>query len=444
MKINKFVYVAVAVIMMMAISKAGGRDDKQSGLKPIKLFERDGECFSIGWKAVSGAPRTQQEWEKALPRLFMPANPAVEGKEEHPLYAELFEKYPLLTKRQREVDQDKSLVSMGRGLRHANPLYQMRDRWIRARRGGDFHEMDMDGRIIRRSRISSLLEMHLYGKNRIDIRAMISAEWQSFTERVKQKVSELDDLEMSIPAFEPPIYKHPSADFRHAQLFYINGSFYSVYGDTQVAKHVSIEGHPDHLGARRYAENLLYAYSEELPPALQSCGVDGHAFIWLADIEGHMVFFDTKSKEFIQEVVVFEDATSILIPENNLSFSVFVFKEDNDIFQEYHIEVGADPVVEKGNRSISPNVQMVLYSDGDKIVYVTSEEAVIITEDSPDGRSMCLNLPEKKRIMEGVYLPEFSKVCLLIADKPQDPDCVFDVREQSWETKRIHQLNLSD
>jgi hypothetical protein len=387
-----------------------------TGAYPFNLFDRDGKCFVItteprslsAMKQFVGVD-TNKPIELRLPKLEGVPATYIDNLEKNPQFAPRLKKFPALTKRQREMDGPPSNRS-GRLFSDVRPIYQMYDQFI----GGgislsaELYEVDMNGNKIR---------------------------------------SPLGALTVA-PYGRPPMgkltpYKHPKADLIKPILVYIDGQYYSVYGDTQVAQHVPAEAYPDSLAALRYAGNPLFACSEELPPALQSCGVGSNGVIWLVDEEGHIAFFSTKTKEFIQEVSTVDGVIRILIPRENLSASLFAFSDAKKVLQEYHVEIGAKPSIATttNSRSLPAEALQVCYCDREKIVFVTAAAVIVQGAGKEGTRATHVEMTDNEQIIEGVYLPQLNKVCLLLAKKPKNEDYPNEIG-RSWQTMRTIQLSL--
>ena len=188
-----------------------------------------------------------------------------------PAYRALFAKHPELSGRQRQLEQRFGSVGDALGW-DSQPIGQAFDRWIGAGHGSSsFHVADRQG----------------------------GPEPMSF--------GTLLPREMRWPPMgvHDPDYRQPRADFVKPALLSIGDTFFSVYGDCQVAEHIPVktETGEKQLGAMCYAGNLLYAVSEELPPAMQSCGVYGNRMIWVGDLEGHVVLYLAKERKYVRKVV---------------------------------------------------------------------------------------------------------------------------------------------
>jgi len=223
----------------------------------------------------------------------------------------------------------------------------------------------------------------------------------------------------------PDDYVQLRADLAKAMLFHIEGAYYSIYGDCQVAKHVLIEGasEPGTLAALRYAGNPLYACSEELPPPLQSCGFDKDGVIWLADGEGHIALFRTKTLDFLQKCVTIGESTRILIPRNNQSQSVFAFDEKKSVFHEHRIDAEGKASAMSNGLVLPKETEMILFSDDSRVIFLTADSTIVSGRDT-DGKkgktySVPLKLGKTDKVWEGLYSAREDKIALLVGPIPQ-------------------------
>ena len=261
-----------------------------------------------------------------------------------------------------------------------------------------------------------------------------------------------------VGAYEPD-YRQPSADLIKAFLFNISGKEFSVYGDTQIAEHVLLPNPKGQKGARRYAGNPIYAASEELPPGLQTCGVDANGNIWMADIEGHIAFFNTTTKEYTPKTLMIGGTTKLRIPRENASGSVFVFDDKENRYQEHAASPGGNAVAK--DRHVPADTVQILFCNAQKIVYVTNAEVVLQARDVKDSRRLALGIEKghpspldddglwmvpvspNEKVVEGVYVDTIGEVALLIAKIPRNETYLEDVQD-SWKTMRVELLDLND
>ena len=249
-----------------------------------------------------------------------------------------------------------------------------------------------------------------------------------------------------------PDYRQPSSDLSKAYLFQTDGRFFSIYGDTQLAEHVPLLDYPGRKGALRYAGNPLYAVSKELPPGLQTCGIDEKGVIWLADVEGHVAFFNINTKEFEPTTVNFHDVLKLKIPRDNFSSSIFVWNNASKMYVEKVL--APDRTVTSKQRELPADTVQVLHSDSSKVVYVTHEEAVLMSYNATESRRVKFSTthiqpPERElknrmltpdiKVMEGVYFEKSREVAALIANRPNNESYLWDVRA-SW--KNMHLITV--
>ena len=406
------VFRAVAAGILLYASVAAAQTPDKDDMRMINLFERDGSCFVVGWKPAPldapGKPMNEVIPFSALPQLKAVPAGSISRLEGVPYYAETFRRYPDLVKRQRQLDGPDPQRAFD-GFTGATPLYQMFDQWLGARPPDvDYFEIDMDARKAK-SRLG-VLSLHPYS--------------------------------------EPPMgvmrpYKQPRADLAKPVLLCIDGRYYSIYGDCQVAQHVHVKGFPDNLAALRYAGNPIYACSEELPPVLQSCGVDKEGVIWVADMEGHIAFFSTGASEFVRKWAVVEGARRVLIPRNNQSQSVFALDAEKGVFQEYHVEGGGKVNAPAAPRVLPSETKHILHCDADQVVFLTADRALTWVRNADDRKqSISLKLGKEETVWEGIYLAKTNQACLLVGPVPQalGKNAEYGVLEEtrkSWDQMRF-------
>ena len=328
-----------------------------------------------------------------------------------PAYRALFAKHPELSGRQRQLEQRFGSVGDALGW-NSQPIGQAFDRWIGAGHGSSsFHVADRQG----------------------------GTEPMSFGTLLPR------DMRWPPMGVYDPDYRQPRADFVKPALLSIDGTFYSVYGDCQVAEHIPVktETGEKQLGAMCYAGNLLYAASEELPPAMQSCGVYRDRMIWVGDLEGHVVLYLAKERKYVRKVVTVAGAERLLIPRRNDTGSVFTFDARRKVFREHLVESpDSDPVVRRGRRELPGDVRQILFCD-ERSVVVCSEKEILV-RDAPDAdlRRQAVDIRPDEMIVEGVYLPQKREICLLIGRKVvPDNFNVLEVRK-SWQDMRPIWLEL--
>lgn len=400
----------LAIVAICAMPSSGAPDGNQNDrLQPTNLYARYGECF-----VVSATYSEPIEAPVQLPRLEGVPVGNMGRLEQRPEYAARFREYPLLAKRQRELEADREasiLFLLDRQL----PIYQIFDQWIGAPEGGlKYYETDARG-------LTKRLDLGLL--------RIAAAPYRQPTMGIQP----------------PADYKQPRADLVKPLLFFVNGDYYSVYGDCQLARHVPVEGAPDRPAAFRYAGNPLYACSQELPPGLQSCGVDNEGHIWLVDFEGHIAFFNTKTLEFGQKCAVIDGVKEVLIPRDNQSRSMFAFSKDAGAFQEFRLDADEKVVTPAMRRTLPAAATHVLYCDDEIVVFLTSDTAVLVTRGAE--RSVALGIEKAEKVWEGLFLPTTGDVCLLVAPFPLAdahlPEAAkLEETEKSWNNMRLIRVSV--
>lgn len=397
----------LALMLAICCSIASADNQRRDSLRPVNLVERNGKCVVIAWKPspwIQGRPVKQAI---PLPKLEGVFASAIERMEANPRFAEDLQKYPDLLERQRQLDAaDPGFFARFGGV-PVTPLVQMFDRWL----GGTAFSRDYYEIADTETPIKSALQI-------LTLPAYIETSFS----------------EMPLP------YRQPDADFTKPMLFFIDGKYYSVFGDCQVAKHVAIEGFPDNLAALRYAGNPLYARSETLPPALQSVGVDRGGVVWLADIEGHVAFFDTKTREFARRCAQIDGAARLLIPRANLTQSVFAFSDARQSFEEFGVEPGEKIAIPANRRTLAAGTIQVLYSGLDRLVSLTADKAVWQAEG--EERTVALPIKQGEKVWEALYLPATDEVCLLVGLFPKPLSEIHELARldecrKSWDSMRV-------
>lgn len=416
---HKSMLCTVAAAIALCSSIAGAQNPDSDDLRVINLFERNGECVVVGKKpAPFDARGNPVKPDIPLPKLKTVPTGPITRLETDPYCAETLRKYPDLRERQRRLDAANPPFAMGSLLGGpAVPLYQMFDQWLGVSSVYvEYYETNMDGKTVK---------------------------------------SPLGRL--SLPPYdEPPVgvwkpsYKQPRADLAKPILLYVNGRYYSVYGDCQLAEHVPVKGFPENLAAFRYAGNPIYACSEELPAALQSCGVDKDGVIWLADIEGHIAFFRTKTSDFAPAWATIEKAKQVLVPRNNVSQCVFALDDKTGLFQEYHVEVGGKASAPVNPRALPAEATCVLYCDAARVVFLTADKCTVRVRNGDDKEQLLSpGLGKDEKVWEGVYLSKTNEVRLLVGPVPQVPGKFPEYAElgetrKSWDHMRLLVVSTSD
>jgi hypothetical protein len=83
----------------------------------------------------------------------------------------------------------------------------------------------------------------------------------------------------------------------------------------------------------------------------------------------------------------------------------------------------------------------VCYCDREKIVFVTAAAVIVQGAGKEGTRATHVEMTDNEQIIEGVYLPQLNKVCLLLAKKPKSEDYPNEIG-RSWQTMRTIQLSL--
>ncbi len=342
----------------------------------------------------------------SLPPLKALPSSTIKHLETLPEYADTLRKFPELARRQRQLDDSAPYQKA--------PLYQMFECWIEKQYDKDYYEMNAEGEVDK-SRLGTLtLEPH-----------------------------GMPPMGVLIPN-----YKQPEADLVKPVLFCIEGRFYSVYGDCQVAGHVPIKGYPDDLAALRYAGNSLYACSKELSPPLQSCGVGKDGVIWLADLEGHVAFFRTKSTDFIRSCTAIAGAVRLLIPRDNRTDSVFAFDTEKKVFREYQVAIGEKVVVTPATLTLPSDAGQVLYSDAEQVVFLAADRVVVQPRKVGEKeRALSLGLGKNEKVWEGLCLPKTKEVAMLVGPALQLSEKLPEYSKlsetnKSWDNMRLHVVKL--
>jgi hypothetical protein len=236
-------------------------------------------------------------------------------------------------------------------------------------------------------------------------------------------------------------------------LFYIDNTYYSVYGDSSVIRHFSSDIWKDQLIAIAPSGNILFAANKERLPTLQSCGVDNNNIIWVADVEGNIVFFDTYKNIYMPYVARCADSRKLRIPRENLSTSVFAYDITQNVFIEYTIipsatdnEIVSDiqekqAILSYSPRKIPSETVQILLCDTDRIVYVTDKFAAIEFRDTSKNIKVPILLDDNELLTEGVFDEKNNKVYLLIRKKAKNEKNVFQVRD-TWNKMRLLVVNL--
>ncbi|MDX9979831.1 MAG: hypothetical protein RBU25_07250 [Lentisphaeria bacterium] len=331
--------------------------------------------------------------------------------EEIPEYAELFAKHPELHLRQKAFD---SCVAYDpdtyRGC--PSPIDQVFDRWIGGWYGWEFYHATNRAGETEEMPFGTLLPL------------------------LKR--------EPPMGIFDPD-YRQPQADFVKPFLLCIGDTFYSVYGDCQVAEHIPVktESGQRQLGAMCYAGNLLYAVSRELPPATQSCGIYQDRMVWVGDMEGYVVLYLAEERRYIRRVVIVPGVARLLIPRRNETGSLFAFDEDAKLFKEHLVESPeSNPTTKPGQRELPQDLKQILFCDSRNVVACSAREILVQTAPNARVRRQAVDMREDETIVEGVYVPQKRTVGLLIGRRV-DPSR-FNVLEvqKSWEEMRPVWIDL--
>jgi len=389
--------------MLMYCSTAAAIE-READIHMCNLYESDGDYVVVGWKAAADdAIRKAMTRQIRFPEQKRVPVGTITHLEKISEYAETLRTYPELTERQRGLDTTDpgELTERQRGLDTTDPgihfrfkdtpptpLYQMFDRCLGL---GPFSK-------------------------------------ECYVVDASRKPAKIALGPLLLPPYRfPPTgvarpYEQPTADLVKPLLFRIDGQYYSVYGDCQVAKHVPVDGVPEALAAFRYAGNPLYACSQELPPWLQSCGADTGGVIWLADGDGHIAFFRTRSLDFIQRCITVAGSARVLIPRDNRSHSVFALNTDKAVFEEYHVDPAENIGAPANAVDLPDETQYVLFSDASQVVYLTGDKALACVRHALNKekcRSVALNIGRTQKVWEGLYLDRKDEVVLLVGDVPQ-------------------------
>ncbi len=401
MKFCKF-SCAFILMSMIGLSFSFGNENIQpfdsDHFYHYNLFARGGKCFLVG---VTRRHRITPI-QPSLPSMPSVPSGRIDTQEierwkdrPSPFYTEHLSKYPELVSREKELwksESDRSTHLRRYYRPRPFPRYQAAPEWIDfgVFRGQEMYKTDLEAgemsKII--PRLGALRKGRPY---------------------FRRPVSSLTMLDV----------RQPRADMIKPFLFYAGDRFYSVYGDTQVAEHVPVEDHPEYLAALRHPGNILYGYSEELPPALQACGMDGDGYLWLADLEGHIAFFNTNTNEFIQKILRKEDADRVRIARDNCSSSVFISKGEDKEFKEYSVRISADPAFSTPTglrRRLPANTEQILYSDRNKVIAVFGEGELLKLKDR-ELQYLSSGAPHDEYIVEGLYNPDTGVASLLVAEK---------------------------
>lgn len=244
-----------------------------------------------------------------------------------------------------------------------------------------------------------------------------------------------------------PDYRQPQADFVKPFLLCIGDTFYSVYGDCQVAEHIPVktESGKRQLGAMCYAGNLLYAVSKELPPAMQSCGIYQERMVWVGDMEGHVVLYLAEERRYIRKVVTVPGVERLLIPRRNETGSLFAFDERAKLFREHLVESpDSDPATKPGQRELPQDLIQILFCDSRSVVACSAREILVQAVPDAHVRRQTVDMGEDETIIEGVYVPQKKTVGLLIGRRVVPSK--FNVLEvqKSWEEMRPVWIDLEE
>ncbi len=442
-------FFCVSILMsIVGLSFSSGNDNVQpfdsDNFYPYNLFVREGRGFLVG--VVSPAQRRMPPFD----RTSLPEMPRGGGigridtqtidrwkDRSTPFYTEHLSKYPALISREEEFWEELKVFPLsgasGKELQEKRKKLSADEKTILRQESSEAWRLIETKALPRFQAVpewvnySGVFQAEMY---EIDLR-----KWEA-----SELIPRLGALRKREPYFRRPVsvriapdVKQPRADMIKPFLFYAGNRFYSVYGDTQVAEHVTVDDHPEYLAALRHPGNILYGYSEELPPALQACGMDGNGYLWLADIEGHIAFFNTNTNEYVQEVLRKKDADRVRIARDNRSSSVFISRGYGEQFEEYSVRIGDDlaflaPPMQRAlattgefievpaNRRLPANTEQILYSNRSKVIAVVGDGGLLKLK---GGRRQYLSsgAPHDEYIVEGLYNPDTGIASLLVAKK---------------------------
>jgi hypothetical protein len=238
------------------------------------------------------------------------------------------------------------------------------------------------------------------------------------------------------------VYTPVLADTIKPKLFFHGGTYYSVYGDTQLAGHIPV-GDGNLRCAFRYAGNPIYVVTRSFPATLQSAGIDDNGIIWVADRQGNLAFFDTARNEYLSDGLSFsESAECILIPRKNLSSSLFICEKASGRFVEKTLDL---LLLQEGGttqaRHLPPNTSHVLYCSGSRLISIAGAE--IVVRDRGEVLTKRIELKANENILEAVYDEHRSEVLLLIANNTNPAHYPVETL-RSWISSRLIQVSVSD
>lgn len=411
-EIFRLVFLGTFIVGSTVMANNEKPEDK---LHVFHLVERNGSCIAIGCNIVPVGSEDHRKLKKSNESVHMRQletipRSRIKNKNDDPKLNEKKKKFRKLTERIIKLEEKEPKDDWVSYEKHELLLEQMCDRWLGISPDTAlYYEVDMAGKKV---------------KSNIGALALPMYNWPPINV-------------LNVP------YKQTKADFIKPKLFSINGQFYSVLGDTQVAHHEPVIAGSERLASLILAGNPLYYCSDEIPPELQSCGKDLNGYIWLSDSDGHIAFYNTKIQEYVQNIVVVNGARRILIPGDNKLLALFARIDSQKDYLEYHVNYDRVPEVTLATnaRVIPADTKQILFCDLEKIVFLT-EDAVKVVETGKDIKIIPIQKASDDAILEGVFVPELSKIYLLLTKKPVSSSDVFDVR-RNWDNGRILQISIN-
>ena len=237
-------------------------------------------------------------------------------------------------------------------------------------------------------------------------------------------------------------------------LFKNANGLFSVFGDTQVGFHFA----PEEDGKIHYLVyppgNALFLrdYDSEVPPLMQSCGMDPDGYIWVADYDRNIAFFDTGKNMYFWHVAQ-ASSNAVLIPRDNLSRSVFVFDETRKCFVESTFdpkqivndtvkgEVQAEQLSylpDPKRRALPENTMKVLYCDEEQVVFLSGDALQARHRNAAKNRKVPVNVTPDEIVEEGLYDPETQTAFLLIRPITESEKTLYRKRIDKKITPAVH------
>ncbi|MBQ4290530.1 MAG: hypothetical protein II719_04975, partial [Clostridia bacterium] len=237
-------------------------------------------------------------------------------------------------------------------------------------------------------------------------------------------------------------------------LFKNANGLFSVFGDTQVGFHFA----PEEDGKIHYLVyppgNALFLrdYDSEVPPLMQSCGMDPDGYIWVTDYDRNIAFFDTGKNKYLWHVAQ-ASSNAVLIPRDNLSRSVFVFVETRKCFVESTFdpkqivndtvkgEVRAEQLSylpDPKRRALPENTMKVLYCDEEQVVFLSGNALQARHRDAAKNRKVPVNVTPDEIVEEGLYDPETQTAFLLIRPITESEKTLYRKRIDKKITPDVH------